>query len=1382
MRAFPSRLPGLLGFLIVSIAHAASPPVPAPLEPWRAWVLQDQEYRACPLIAGKPGKEPGDFLCAWPGRLSVNADAHGADIAEHWRVDADSWIPLPGDADHWPQQVTVDGRPAPVVNRQGPSLRLDAGSHDVRAHIPWSERPQGLRVPASIGLVALTVDGKPAAPVQRNDEYLTLGRTTSAPEADSVDLRVYRELGDGVPALLTTEIRWSVSGQAREEVVGPVLPGGFEPLALDSGSWPARLDSEGRLHVQVQPGDDTVTLIARATAPLAKVIARVPAAPWPKQEIWSYRAVPELRVTSATSAIEIDPRQADVPDQWQSLPAFALGDGATLTIEERSRGLSPDDRNRLTLDREMWLDFAGDGWFARDHVGGEMVRGWRFDVAPPFTLERADAPSMQHPDRSGESLLVTHGTRPDTTGVEWRTPRVDLAAGVRVAEASSLPVTGWQDTFDRVTTTLHLPNGYRLIAAPGADSAAGSWISRWTLLDVFIAAIIALLAWRLFGVPGAIVAVGYLVLGYQEANAPLWTLLVAIALGLVARSLPEGRLARAAEWTRRGVLVVLVLIALPFVATELRDALHPQLESTGVLDYGLAGGLAPAGVTRAYKQAEFRKNAPREEAAPMAVPAPPPAPMASAESDALATGRPAPRQSVTVTASNIPNSVLIDHYTQSTIVQTGAGEPGWQLGHRYVLSWSGPVLDTQSVRLVIAPPWLVRGLRVVLVALLAWLVVGMVRGARRAPMSAAAIVFALVPCVMVLSSNARAQAFPPQDLLDELRAHLTEAPKCAPGCASIANANVDAKGDRIAVVLEAHAASAVALPIPIDASTTTLRSITVDGVAQDALAQHDGTAWIALPRGVHRIELAYDAAADKISLAFPLRPMRAGFTGDGWRAGGLADDRLLSGTLTLSRARAGGEAGATTTAQQFAPFVRVIRDIRLGLDWSTSANVQRLAPKEGGFTVSVPLLKGEHVTSPGFKVEQGAVTAAIADGESVATWESTLDKSDTLTLTAPALTDRAEVWRILVSPTWHLESSGVPMSADSSTSDATDYRKFEFHPLPGETLTLHVTRPQAVEGATRAIDRVTLQHDAGKRAADSTLDFTMRASQGGEHAITLPADAQVIGVIKDGTALNLRARDGKLSLPVTPGEHRFQIRFREAVAMGIVTRLPKVALGMPAANVDLGIRVPSDRWLLATSGPTTGPAVLYWSELVVMLLVAWALARTKRTPLRLWQWILLGIGFSTFSWLALLVVVAWLFAIDWRARGPLPRSVLAFDVAQVGLVALTVIALLCIAAAIPQGLLGSPDMHVAGNQSTAQALRWFADRTSDALPTASAVSVPLWVYKLAMLAWALWLASALVGWLRSAFAAWTHDGYWRRSPRKAKVDVPAAAPPPPGGS
>ncbi|HET8940567.1 MAG TPA: hypothetical protein VFN13_01085, partial [Rudaea sp.] len=245
---------------------------------------------------------------------------------------------------------------------------------------------------------------------------------------------------------------------------------------------------------------------------------------------------------------------------------------------------------------------------------------------------------------------------------------------------------------------------------------------------------------------------------------------------------------------------------------------------------------------------------------------------------------------------------------------------------------------------------------------------------------------------------------------------------------------------------------------------------------------------------------------------------------------------------------------------------------------------------------------------------------------------------------------------------------------------------------------------------------------------------------------------------------------------VVPGTQRFDVRFRDAQSMGMVARTPAIALGLPAANVSLQLSLPADRWLLATWGPTVGPAVLYWGELAVMILVALALSRTRRTRLKFHHWLLLGLGFSTFSWGALLVVVAWLFAFDWRKNGRQPENDGLFNFSQIGLGLLTLIALACLISAIPQGLLGQPDMHVTGNGSSAHALRWFVDRSANALPQASAISVPLWVYKVLMLAWALWLANALIGWLRDGFAAWTKGGYWRETSKSAPATAAVVAP------
>jgi hypothetical protein len=1368
-----------LALLSIAAAAQAEPEVPAALEPWRAWVLKQQEFRACPLIAGKGGADASDFLCAWPGVLNVAADAGGANLAQHWRVDADSWVPLPGDTEHWPQTVTVDGQPAVVVDRDGPALWLTTGGHEVRARIPWRERPQGLRVPSKVGLVALSVDGKPVTPVQRDGDELTLGRAgTAAPEADSLELRVYRRLGDGIPAELRTVIEIYASGQAREEVIGPALPDGFAPLALE-GEWPARLEADGRLRVRVQPGSDTLTLDARATAALAEATARTGAAPWPQQEIWSYAAAPRLRVTAASGALQVDPQQAQVPSDWRELPAFALGDGAKLTIEERSRGIAPDERNRLTLRREMWLDFDGGGWFARDRVQGEMLQGWRFDAAAPFLLERAQAIGV---GRDGdESLLVTRGAGDSLSGVEWRTPAVDLAAGLRVAPAqASLPITGWQDSFDRVETVLHLPNGYKLLGAPGADRADGSWISRWTLLDVFVAAVLVLLAWRLFGALGGVAAIAYLVLGYQEAGAPLWSLLAVLALGLVARALPQGRLATAAEWLRRAALLLLVLTALPFVATQLRYAVYPQLESSGGLWFGGGFGGDDARmrhrVARPEPQAQEMADEAAETVAPAPAAPPPPAPVAGSAKDSLGSAEREKLETVTVTGTRIRKQDIIAHYSQSTVVQTGAGEPSWQLGHRYELAWSGPVLPSQDVRLLIAPPWLVRPLRLLLVALLAWLVVRLLRPRLRASAPAPLLIGVLAFGLFGAAAPSRAQGFPPNDLLDQLRARLVEAPRCAPDCATVAKAEITARGDAIEVTLEVHAAERIAVPLPFDEKALSLRSLRVDGVAQDAIARDGAALWIALPRGVHRVELAFGTAFDKIALAFALEPKRVQFAGEGWEPSGLAEDRLLTETLTLARSRAGGETASAVGAQQFAPFVRVRRTLTLGLDWESQTTVERMAPQQGGFTVRVPVLPGEHVDSPGLKVEGGRIDAAIADGQSGTVWHAKLDKADTLSLTAPPLGDRAEVWQVVVSPTWHVEFSGIAEAVAAEGSDTADYHGFEFHPLPGETLSLKITRPAAAQGATRAIDRVSLGHEIGQRAATSTLSLTVRASQGGEHSIALPAGAELLGVTRNTQTLNLRVRDGRLSLPLVPGMQTFQIRFREDAPLAVRASTPSVALGLPAANIALDLQLPADRWLLATWGPPAGPAVLYWGELAAMLLVAFALSRLPRSPLKPWQWVLLGLGFSTYSWPALLLVVAWLYALDWRARHEPPASAHRFNLLQVGLAVLTAVALLCLFDSIRHGLLGYPDMHVVGHGSSAQGLRWFADRSADALPVAHAVSLPLWAYQLAMLAWALWLAGALVGWLRRGFVAWTRGGYWRTPPKKPAADA-AGGPP-----
>jgi hypothetical protein len=198
------------------------------------------------------------------------------------------------------------------------------------------------------------------------------------------------------------------------------------------------------------------------------------------------------------------------------------------------------------------------------------------------------------------------------------------------------------------------------------------------------------------------------------------------------------------------------------------------------------------------------------------------------------------------------------------------------------------------------------------------------------------------------------------------------------------------------------------------------------------------------------------------------------------------------------------------------------------------------------------------------------------------------------------------------------------------------------------------------------------------------------------------------------------------------------------------------------------MQVPENRWILFTGGPQLGPAVLYWSQLVALLLIAGVLGRLDFTPLRTRHWILLGLGFSTFSWIAFGTVVVWLLVSGARHRWRPGQTIRFFNLMQVGFVLLTIIALSAIVTSLPAGLLGRPDMHIDGFRSFGYSLRWFADRTDSILPQASVITAPLWLYKVLILAWALWLSFALIRWLPWVWHAFAQDGLWRPWRRKQK--------------
>ena len=320
-------------------ANAASrdAKIPASLRPWVAWVLDGEEGKnaRCPAHAGDD-----DPVCAWPARLVLDLADRGGRFSQEWTIFRSAFVALPGDKEHWPRQIKLDGRLGAVVDHDGePELLVQVGHHTVTGAFAWDSLPESLPVPSETGLVALTLRGAPVRfPMRENDGRLFLGK--KAPdkvEEDKVDISVYRKLTDAAPLLLTTHLVLAVSGKSRELVLSRALPAGFEPRTVQSG-LPLRFENDGRARLQARPGQWTIDIQANRVTFDKSITRPVPSGLWKEgDEAWVFEQMPDLRTASVEACDDRSSADLDA-ERVEELSRLRIAPGATLTLVEKGAG------------------------------------------------------------------------------------------------------------------------------------------------------------------------------------------------------------------------------------------------------------------------------------------------------------------------------------------------------------------------------------------------------------------------------------------------------------------------------------------------------------------------------------------------------------------------------------------------------------------------------------------------------------------------------------------------------------------------------------------------------------------------------------------------------------------------------------------------------------------------------------------------------------------------------------------------------------------------------------------------------------------------------------------------------------------------------------
>jgi hypothetical protein len=1382
----------ILFFIPFSHAKPLAPDkVPESLKPWISWVTQDYPERGCPFLYNSFEEK----RCEWATELSLNLEANKGSFTGSWQVYKDNdWIYLLGDDKHWPLAVTANGKTALVMDKDGrPAIKLSTGIYEIKGEFLWESIPDNLTLPDDTGLISLQMNGQTIHAPTIKDGQLWLkdserGQVKPENVQNSVDVQVFRKVIDEVPLQVLTHLDIEVSGVQREEKLAGALLADFIPLQLQS-PLPARLE-DGQLVVQVKPGRWQIDILARSDKDRAQLVLP-PKESLPedsdKSEIWVFDARPELRVVEI-ALNTIDASQTTLPNEWRNLPAYKMNPTDTMSFNVIRRGDPEPEPNKLSLNRKLWLDFDGAGYTVNDSITGKMTSGWRLNALPETQLGRLTL--------DGNSQLITQQTSADKKGVEVRGGALTLDADSRIdGNIAHINAVGWEQTFHQVNAELNLPPGWRLFAATGVDNVPDSWISRWTLLDLFVVLITALAIGRLWNRYWGGLALITLAIIWHEADAPQFIWLHILAATALLNVLPQGKFFKVTHWYRRGSWLALAFITLPFMVDQVRIGIYPQLENP-LIDIYSDNNFSVGGSVMATPPASLPAPAPvqvlpmedKSVAADVQ-------PLVQAEvADAIEESKMQANKMETRSlrkqlskpkeALQEQDSAYNQSYTSKKSVdfarvdpkaniQTGPGLPQWQW-HKVYLSWNGSVDAKQQLNLWYLSPtvtMLLNFLRVILVALLSVLLFGSAEkilppfiskwgfGGKATPLL---LCLLILPLLCTPTQKVYAEDFPDDELLKQLQEKIQQEviPDCLPACAHIQQMKMLINDKEVQITLQIHAQESVVLPLPAEYEQWFPNQVLDNGKASQALYRTDNGLWINLKQGEHEVILrGITPLLSKFTLPLPLKPNYVVVEKTGWEVVGLEENGWADDQLQFSRIQQQSPQDKTKPLEPVAlkPFVRVERTLQLGLDWRVITEITRISPADSAVVLTVPLLKGESVTSAGIRVKDNKVEVNMAAQQTTMQWESKLEKADKIDLIAPDTNQWIEVWKVDVSPVWHIESTGIAMIHLNSEGQWLP----EWHPWANETVSLAITRPESVVGKTLTIDSSRLQITQGSERL-AVLNASLRSSQGMQHTLTLPEGSQLLSVAINGRTQPLRLEGRKLTLPVNPGKQEVTISWQEPhTAISPIMHISEVDLGQDSVNSNLTANLGKDRWVLFAFGPQFGPIILFWGLLIVLIIVALGLGKITLTPLKNWQWFLLLVGLSQVPMEAAGLVVGWLIVLGWRASQSSEQT-RYFNLLQISIGLLTLVSLSVLFSAVAHGLLGSPDMQVTGNHSSATVLNWYQDRSASTLPAATVISLPLINYQLLMLAWSLWLASALLNWLKWGWGCFSSNGLWRK--------------------
>lgn len=1366
------RLLGFSLFFFFLQSSFSQSVVPSELAKWESWVMKDEANYFCLSSINNTNHR----ICTWPKKLSLDVGTSAGSFKGEWYLYKDDFVTLPGShGKAWPVSVKANGKNIPVINESGtPQIFLTKGSYQIEGDLSWSKPPLRLALPDGVGLLSLKIKGKIVSEPTFDEQgglWLKRERTAQGKEKDFLRIKIFRKIVDSIPSTVETYLRLHVGGAERELTLPSLLLEGMIPMESQS-NLPIQWNPNGELKVRVKPGKWFVSLKSRGNKPWSTVKAPVKKVPFPKEEFWVFVAENSLRVVDVTGVNQIDSQRLELPQGYEGLPTYLVGENVPVNFEQKSRGLGFVSDNKLQLDRTLWLDFDGGYFTVQDQINGTMRKDWRLEMYNPFSLGSVKI--------ANQNQLITINGEKDTRGVEVRSGNISLVAESRLKkEGMILPAIGWNQSFDNAQGNLHVPPGWRTLAIVGPDYSRGTWLSKWSLLSLFFVLIMGIGVYKLKGLVWSAVTFFGMILLIHEPEAPYWVwfhLLIALGLEKALTNLKgQDKFLKVIKAYRYFGLVSLFFISFPFIVNQIQRSIYPSLEKQ--TQYGsFYSNIGRGGPSDSWSPKKSRRSKGKADFAAKKV-------MGKMEQEAMELddlAGAAVQSNIGGAGSygGFKSNVIrqdLQQFDPNAQIQTGPGIPKWSWGN-ITFGWEGPVDKGQTLRLIAISPWLNRLLtlaRLVLLLLMAACFLDLKNQSGNSPWSGLKSFFGksvtaslLIGSLFFSSQNVKAEDFPDKQLLGELKEYLKKPHDCYPKCGSVEKMSLDYDKSSLVLRQKVHMIKEGFIILPGSREQWLPEKITVDGGNQFNLRGEGDRLVIGLEKGIHDIVMTGSIPPrQQIQISVHQKPALFTHKGTGWSLEGLDVNGLISGALTLSRLSQ--DKGKTTEFKStlLPQFLSVKRTFNFGVNWQVTTIITRMTPATQAINFEIPKLQGETVTSSNVVEEKDSVKVSLSKNESQVVYQSLLQESSPIRLSASEKSLWVESWQFIPGPIWRVQFNPQSEGLEkiSLTSSGNNFSPM-YRPWPGESLDVIVSRPEGAKGETITLADSTFTMTPGKRNSNYQLDLQFKTSIGLTHTIEIPEESQLQEVKIKGAVQSLKLKEGKLNIPLGVGEQNVTVRWQLPNGIGSKFKSPKVDLGLKGINLKLKVSVPRDRWILAVGGPLMGPAVLFWGKLLALFILGFFLSKISWCPLSFINWSVLFLGLTQGANGGIFWVTGYLIFLSYRKMTFKSYKKATYNITSILALLGGLISVGNFINILKNGLLGGPLMSIEGNDSSSLMLNWFVDRYDSILPEVWVISLPTIAYQILMLLWAIWMTFTLIKWVPWMWEGLYGDGFFKSIP------------------